>query len=68
MCLGIPMKIVKVNGQEGIVEAGGLRREANLSFIKGAKKGDYVLVHAGFAIEKVKQNEALKTLKLLREL
>lgn len=68
MCLGIPMKIVKIDGDEGIVEAGGLRRKAKLSFVKSAKSGDYVLIHAGFAIEKVKESEARKTLAALKEL
>jgi len=68
MCLGIPMKIVKIDGLEGMVEAGGLKRKANLTFLKEPKVGEYVLLHAGFAIEKVKTEEARKTLKLLREL
>ena len=68
MCLGIPMKIVKIDGLEGMVEAGGLKRKANLTFLKEPKVGEYVLLHAGFAIEKVKTEEARKTLKLLRDL
>ena len=68
MCLGIPMKIVEINGEEGFVESGGLKRKANLSFIKSPKKGEYVLIHAGFAIEKIKEKEAQKTLKALREI
>lgn len=66
MCLGIPMKIVEVKGSDGFVESGGLKRKANLSFIRSPKKGDYVLIHAGFAIEKVKEKEAQKTLKALK--
>ena len=65
MCLGIPMKIVQVKGDEGLVESGGLKRKANFSFIKSPKKGEYVLIHAGFAIEKIKEKEAQKTLKAL---
>ena len=66
MCLGIPMKIIEIRGDEGVVEAGGLRRKANFSLIKGPKIGEYVLLHAGFAIERVKEKEAQKTLKLLK--
>lgn len=66
MCLGIPMKINSLDGDNGIVEAGGLKRTANFSFLKSAKKGDYVIIHAGFAIEKVKEKEAKKTLKALK--
>lgn len=62
------MKIVEINGSDGLVESGGLKRKANLSFIKNAKIGEYVLIHAGFAIEKVKEKEAQKTLKALKNI
>ena len=68
MCLGIPMKIVKIDGDEGIVESGGLKKKANFSLMKSAKVGDYILLHAGFAIEKIKDSEAKKTIKLLKSL
>jgi hydrogenase expression/formation protein HypC len=67
MCLGIPMKIVEIKGSEGFVESGGLKHSANLSLIKNPKIGEYVLLHAGFAIEKIKEKEAQKTLKALKE-
>jgi len=67
MCLGIPMKVIKIDGDEGVVESGGLRKKANFSLMKSAKPGDYILLHAGFAIEKLKEGEARKTLKALRE-
>ena len=66
MCLGIPMKVIELRGDEGLVAAGGLRRKANFSLRKSARIGDYVLVHAGFAIEKVKNDEAKKTLRALK--
>jgi hydrogenase expression/formation protein HypC len=68
MCLGIPMKVIKLEGAEGMVEAGGLKRRANFSLMKSVKVGDYVLLHAGFAIETIKPAEAKKTLKALRDL
>lgn len=68
MCLGIPMRVVKIEGSEGVVESGGLSRKANFSLIKSVALGDYVLLHAGFAIERIKPGEAKKTLKLLRDL
>ena len=68
MCLGIPMKVVKIYGDEGIVESGGLKKKANFSLMKSAKVGDYILLHAGFAIEKIKDSEAKKTIKLLKSL
>ena len=68
MCLAIPMKIVRIDGAGGFVEAGGLRRRANFSLMKKVRVGDYVLLHAGFAIEKVREKEAKRTLRLLKAL
>lgn len=68
MCLGIPMKLIRMDGDTGVVESGGLRRAANLSLMKGLRLGDYLLIHAGFAIERVKPEEAKKTLKALKEI
>ncbi len=68
MCLAVPMKIAEIKGNEGFVESSGLKRRANFSFIKSPKIGEYVLLHAGFAIEKVKEKEAQKTLKILRSM
>jgi hydrogenase expression/formation protein HypC len=68
MCLAIPMKIINIDGDTAIVKAGGLERKANMSLLKNAKAGEYVLVHAGFAIERVRESEAKKTLKIMREI
>lgn len=68
MCLGIPMEIVKVDGAKGVAAAEGLRREVDLSFLKGVRKGDYVIIHAGFAIEKLDKEKAKETLALYREM
>lgn len=68
MCLGIPMKIVSIKGDDADVSAGGLKRKANISLLKDARAGEYVLVHAGFAIEKVKTKEARATLKVIGEI
>lgn len=68
MCLGIPMKLVKIDGDSGVVNSGGLKKNVNLTLMKNAKIGDYLLIHAGFAIEKIKANEARKTLKAVREI
>ena len=68
MCLAVPMKIIEVKGDEGSVESSGLKRKANFSLIKSPKIGEYVLLHAGFAIERVKEKEAQKTLKALKEI
>ncbi|HPM43079.1 MAG TPA: HypC/HybG/HupF family hydrogenase formation chaperone [Candidatus Omnitrophota bacterium] len=68
MCLAVPMKVIKVDGHICVAGSGGLRRSANISFLKNVKKGDYILIHAGFAIEKVKPGEAARTLKALKNL
>ena len=68
MCLAVPMKIVEVKGNEGFVESSGLKRKANFSLIKSPRVGEYVLLHAGFAIERVKDKEAQKTLKALKSM
>ena len=68
MCLGIPVKIVKKNGLQAETEVDGVRRAANLTMLPAAKLGDYVLLHAGFAIEVLDQKEAAIRLKLLRQM
>jgi len=62
------MRLEKIDGNEGIAVSGGLRRKANISFLKNVRVGDYILIHAGFAIEKVKVAEARRTLRALRDL
>ena len=52
MCLAIPAKIVELNGDLATVEIGGIRRTGNVSLVDDPKIGDYVLIHAGFAIQK----------------
>lgn len=68
MCLGIPMKVVEVHGDKGIVEIGGVNREASFQLLENVKVGEYVLVHAGYAINKIDEEEAQETLDLLREI
>ena len=68
MCLAIPMKILKIEGDRAIVSSGGVQRSIGINFLKGPKIGDYVIVHAGFAIEKLDTVKAEETLKILEEL
>jgi hydrogenase expression/formation protein HypC len=68
MCLGIPGKVVEINGGTAKVDVGGTRKDASLMLLDEASLGDYVIVHAGFAIEKVDEEEAEKTLKMVDEL
>jgi hydrogenase expression/formation protein HypC len=70
MCLAIPGKIIEIekNNEHAIVDYGdGTKRKANVTLID-AKLGDYVLVHAGFAIEILNEKEAQETLSLFREI
>jgi hydrogenase expression/formation protein HypC len=67
MCVGIPMKLVAIEGQLGVVEEAGVRREVGLALLEEPKLGHYVLIHAGYAIELIDPEEAQETLALLRE-
>ena len=67
MCLGIPMQIIKIDGQIAVAEVGGVQRDIALQLVENPKVGDYVIVHAGFAIEKVNQEEAEETIRLMQE-
>ncbi|MFH1046211.1 MAG: HypC/HybG/HupF family hydrogenase formation chaperone [Candidatus Omnitrophota bacterium] len=68
MCLAVPAKIKEIRKESAIVDFGGVTKEISLGIIEGVKPGDYVLVHAGFAIGKLGKEEAEDTLKLLAEL
>jgi len=69
MCLGIPGKVIDIHDENGLrmgrVDFGGVRKEACLAYAPEVELGDYVIVHVGFAISKVDEAEALRTLKLL---
>jgi hydrogenase expression/formation protein HypC len=65
MCLAIPMKIKSINGEFAQVEAGKLLRTVNIQMLPKIKIGDFVLVHAGFAIEKVDPQKAEDTLRFI---
>ena len=58
MCLAVPLKIVEIDGLNGVGEVEGLRRRMRLDFIKEPRVGDYVIVHAGFAIERLGEEQA----------
>jgi hydrogenase expression/formation protein HypC len=68
MCLAVPAKIVAIKGNTAEVEMSGVMRTVGLDLTPEAKLNDYVLVHAGFAIQIVDQEEALKTLELFKEI
>ncbi len=68
MCLAVPGKIVKLKGAEARVDFSGMVREVRMDMLPSAKIGDYVIVHAGFALQVLDEKEAHETLKLISEL
>lgn len=69
MCLAVPMKLVEVRGDDtGIADLDGVRHDVDLSLVAEPRTGDYVIVHAGFAIEKLDQEDADARLALFAEL
>ena len=68
MCYAIPGRILEVAGDSAVVDFDGVRKRANVSLIEGAKVGEYVLVHAGFAIERLSRQSAKESLSLIREM
>ena len=67
MCLAVPLRVTRIDGSDAVAEQGGASVQIRTDLLDDVKVGDYVLVHAGFAIQKVNEDEALETLRLLRE-
>jgi hydrogenase expression/formation protein HypC len=68
MCLSVPAKIVQVESNRAKAEVGGLLREISIDLCPEVAVGEYVLIHAGFAIQKLDEKEAKETLDLLKQL
>ncbi len=68
MCLAIPAKVISVEGSSALVTIEDVEYKASLLLLDGVNPGDYVMLHAGFAIEKVDAEEAAETLRLLNEI
>ncbi len=68
MCLGIPAKVLEVREGNATVEVGGATREVSIMLLADVKPGEWVVIHAGYAIQKVNEEEARQTLELLREI
>lgn len=68
MCLSVPARIIAINGSLAEVSAGGAVFKAGLQMVENVKVGDYILLHAGFAIQKISEKEAAETLQLLKEM
>ncbi len=68
MCLGIPGKVIEIEKNVAKVDVGGLLSEVSLDLCPDVSVGEYILIHTGFAIQKVDEEEAKETLELLRQL
>jgi hydrogenase expression/formation protein HypC len=67
MCLAIPSKITKIENNMATIDVNGVQRETSLLLLEDAQVGEYVIVHAGFAIQKIDEQAAKETLALLKE-
>ena len=67
MCLAVPLKLISIDGQPGVGEFDGVRRKVQLTFVPKAKVGDYVIVHAGFAMEIMDEEQAELDREAFRE-
>ncbi|MFA6308532.1 MAG: HypC/HybG/HupF family hydrogenase formation chaperone [Clostridia bacterium] len=68
MCLAVPGKVIKINDKTCLVDIMGVSTETSIDFLTDVNIGDYILIHAGSAIEKIDRKEALDTLKIFSEL
>lgn len=68
MCLAIPMQVKSITGETAVCEIDGVKREASLMLVENVQVGDFLLIHAGFAMEKLDPGEAETTLALFRQL
>ncbi|HAV43061.1 TPA: HypC/HybG/HupF family hydrogenase formation chaperone [bacterium] len=68
MCLAVPARVVKIDGSIADLEIGGVIKRASLDLVEEVKVGDYVILHAGFAIQKLDEREAKETLRLLSQM
>ena len=67
MCLAVPLKLTEIDGKDAVGELEGVRRKIRVDFLHNPQLGDYVIAHAGFAIEKLNEKQALENLKAIQE-
>ena len=68
MCLAVPARVIETDGQTAKVELLGNVQSAALALVEDVKEGDYILLHAGFAIQKLEQQDAEETIELFKEM
>lgn len=66
MCVAVPAKVIEIYEYESLVDFGKIKKKVNTFFIEDIKIGDYVLIHAGCAVEKISEEEAIETIKLFK--
>lgn len=67
MCLAVPLKLIEINGKDAVGEAMGMKRRLRVDFIENPQCGEYVMVHAGFAIERLSEAQALEDIQAWEE-
>jgi hydrogenase expression/formation protein HypC len=67
MCLAIPSKIISISEGMGTIDVDGVRRSCSLLLLENSKVGDWVIVHAGFALHKIDETAAMESLAILKE-
>lgn len=67
MCLAVPLKLIEINGKDAVGEAMGMKRRLRVDFIENPQLGEYVMVHAGFAIERLSEEQALEDIQAWEE-
>jgi len=68
MCLAVPSRIVEIDGETAVVEVNGVKRSCNVSFVKEPRVGEYVLLHAGFAIQKWSETDYVEFQEIVKEM
>lgn len=68
MCVAVPVEVLEIQGREAVVQMGGVRTRVNIDLVADLQVGEYVLLHAGCAMQKIDKEEAEKTIKLFKEL
>jgi hydrogenase expression/formation protein HypC len=68
MCLAVPVKIIAINGTNADIDIGGVKRQISIQLTPEAKPGDYALVHTGYAISLMNEEEAQETLEIFKKM
>ncbi len=68
MCLSIPAEILSIDNEKAVVSVGGTRYKADISMVDGVEKGDFILLHSGYAIGRIDRKKAEETLSLMAEI